>query len=188
MTYRERDIVCLYFDGRRDWTLKYQEVEGSNQLFPSFQKEDHYSVVAEPGGEYLFHFSPPKADETATAAEQIAKCLVQWMREYGVDKTIMHIGGDSTNTNSGIWGGVFHHVEKMLGRPLNWLLCGLHLNELPLRHLIINLDGPTSSDTGFTGKCCAVTVNMRCPRTRNFLKYFGELSTVTLLISIHLRN
>ena len=73
------------------------------------------------------------------------------MRKFGVDKTLLFIGGDSTNVNSGIWGGVFQFVEKMLGRPLNWIVCGLHLNELPLRHLIIQLDGPTSSDTGFTG-------------------------------------
>ena len=30
----------------------------------------------------------------------------------------------------------------------------LHTNELPLRHLIIGLDGPTSSDTGFSGPVC----------------------------------
>ena len=30
-------------------------------------------------------------------------------------------------------------------------MCGLHLNELPLRHLIEPLDGPTKSDTGFSG-------------------------------------
>ena len=61
------------------------------------------------------------------------------------------IRGDSTSLNSGIWGGVFHSVEKLLGRPLNWVVCGLHLNELPLRHLITGLDGRTCSDTGFTG-------------------------------------
>ena len=73
------------------------------------------------------------------------------MKKYGIDKTLKFIGGDSTNVNSGIWGGVFQFVEKLLGRPLNWIVCGLHLNELPLCHLIIDLDGPTSSDTGFTG-------------------------------------
>ena len=73
------------------------------------------------------------------------------MKKYGVDKTLQFIGGDSTNVNSGIWGGAFQHVEKLLGRPLNWLVCGLHLNELPLRHLIEQLDGPTKSDTGFSG-------------------------------------
>ena len=75
------------------------------------------------------------------------------MKQYGVDKTLLFLGGDSTNVNSGIWGRVFHHVEKLLGRPLNWVMCGLHLIELPLRHLIALLDGPTKSDTGFQGPC-----------------------------------
>ena len=149
--YKEGDIKCVLFDGKKDWTLVYQEVEGSSQAYPSVVKEEHYSVVAEPGGKYLFHFTPDDDDKECSAAEQIANILVEWMTEYGVDKTIQFIGGDSTNVNSGIWGGVFQFVEKKLGRPLNWIVCGLHLNELPLRHLIIELDGPTSSDTGFTG-------------------------------------
>ena len=109
--------------------------------------------MSDPGGQYIFHFTPPEADENHKAAEQIAIELVTWMKQYGVDKTLVFIGGDSTNVNSGIWGGVFHHVEKLLGRPLNWLLCGLHLIELPLRHLIVFLDGPTNSVIGFQGPC-----------------------------------
>ncbi|KAG0712866.1 hypothetical protein GWK47_017453 [Chionoecetes opilio] len=41
----------------------------------------------------------------------------------------------------------------MLGRKLFWSICVLHTNELPLRHLITSIDGPTLSDTGFTGPC-----------------------------------
>lgn len=151
-------ISCIFFDGRRDWTLAYSDKDGSDQRHPCFRKEEHYTVVSEPGGNYLFHFTPNEATKGSTAAEQIAKSFVTWMREHGVDKTLKCIGGDSTNTNTGIWGGVFHQVEMMLGRPLNWLVCGLHINELPLRHLIVGLDGRTCSDTGFTGK--HVYINM----------------------------
>ena len=42
-------------------------------------------------------------------------------------------------------------VEKLLGRKLIWIVCGLHVNELPLRYLIENLDGKTSSGTGLSG-------------------------------------
>ena len=41
-------------------------------------------------------------------------------------------------------------VEK-LGKKLNWLVCFLHTNELPLRHLVADTDGPTSSDHTFAG-------------------------------------
>ena len=32
-----------------------------------------------------------------------------------------------------------------------WLICLLHTNELPLRHLIIELDGPTLSNNKWSG-------------------------------------
>lgn len=38
-----------------------------------------------------------------------------------------------------------------MGRSLQWLICQLHGNELPLRHLIIKLDGTTTGPFGFTG-------------------------------------
>ena len=149
--YKEDRIECILYDGRKDWTLMYQEIEGSSKLYPSIQKEEHYSVVSEPGGHYLTHFTTDDDDINHTAAEKIAIALVEWMKEYGVDKTLIFIGGDSTNVNSGIWGGAIQFVEKLLGRPLIWIMCGLHLVELPLRHLICDLDGPTCSATGHTG-------------------------------------
>ncbi|KAG0727746.1 hypothetical protein GWK47_034004 [Chionoecetes opilio] len=44
----------------------------------------------------------------------------------------------------------------MKGRKLFWIYMVLHTNELPLRHLITSIDGPTSSDTGFTGPVCSL--------------------------------
>ena len=38
-----------------------------------------------------------------------------------------------------------------LGRKLNWLVCNLHTNELPLRHLITTLDGKTFSNNKWAG-------------------------------------
>ena len=171
MKLNEGGLLCILFDGRKDWTLVYEEVEGSSQPHPAIRKEEHYSVVAEPGGHYLFHFTPEPADETHSAAEQIAITLVEWMVKHGVDTTLQFIGGDSTNVNSGIWGGVFQYVEKMLDRPLNWIVCGLHLNELPLRHLMIDLDGPTTSASGFTGPIGKAIMNATdLPIKTNFKK------------------
>ena len=60
----------------------YVEVEGSTQIYPPIQKEEHYSVVSEPGGQYLFHFTPPPADKDRKAAEQLAIELDNWMKKY----------------------------------------------------------------------------------------------------------
>lgn len=42
-------------------------------------------------------------------------------------------------------------LEILIGRKLVWLVCILHTNELPLRHLINKLDGPTLSNNLFSG-------------------------------------
>ena len=82
---------------------------------------------------------------------------------YGVDATLSSIGGDSINANTGCYGGTFTLLEKKLGRKLMWLVCFLHTNELPLHHLIEDLDGKTTSDHTFSGplgKTLADAVNL----------------------------
>lgn len=82
---------------------------------------------------------------------QVAIGLVGWMKQHGVDETISALGGESTAMNTGRKGGTITLVENLLGRKLTWLICSLHTGELPLRHLIQQLDGPTSSDRTFSG-------------------------------------
>ena len=53
---------------------------------------------------------------------------------------------DGTNVNTGAVRGVIHLMEVRLGRPMQWLICLLHANELPLRHLIQKLDKVLQSD------------------------------------------
>jgi hypothetical protein len=61
------------------------------------------------------------------------------------------VGCDGTAVNTGINAGVIRLMEQTLRKPLQWLICLLHANELPLRHLIQSLDGRTSGPQGFTG-------------------------------------
>ena len=42
-------------------------------------------------------------------------------------------------------------MELKLRRPLQWLICLLHANELPLRHLMQKLDGGTQGPDVFSG-------------------------------------
>ena len=71
---------------------------------------------------------------------------MNWLVVRGLEGVLKAIGGDSTNVNTGCDGGVMHWVEVKLGRRLVWIVCDLHTGELPLRHLIIELDGPTLSN------------------------------------------
>ena len=147
----EGGISCILFDGRIDLTNVMMEAEGSVQSFPAKIKEEHYSVVSEPGSNYLFHFTPEKASKEEPHAEKIAKVLFAWLKERGFDKTLWAIGGDSTNVNTGVKAGVMRKLELHIGRKLVWLVCNLHTGELPLRHLIVALDGPTLSDNKLSG-------------------------------------
>ena len=148
----KRDGVdCLLFDGRQDDTKAMLECEDSDRQFPGLVREEHYSVCQEPGGKYLFHFVPDEATTTKKHAEIIADTIVQWLVEKKQDKVLMAIGGDSTNVNTGWQGGAMYWVENKLGRRLVWIVCDLHTGELPLRKLMIQLDGPTKSYNKWEG-------------------------------------
>lgn len=68
-----------------------------------------------------------------------------------MDKLIA-VGCDGTNVNTGRIGGTIRLLEEELQKPLQWLVCQLHANELPLRHLLKHIDGGTSGPRAFTGQ------------------------------------
>ena len=63
------------------------------------------------------------------------------------------IGCDGTAVNPGRKGGVMERLalEDHLNKPQQWLVCLLHTNELPLRHLMKELDGGTNGREDFGG-------------------------------------
>lgn len=144
-------LECLFFDGKKDKTKVRFEVEGSDKVYMGIQKEEHISMCKEPGGDYLHHFTPGNATKDTPPAKVVALGMTGFLKEVKQDSNLLAMGGDSTNTNTGYKGGSIHFVEVELGRRLLWIICFLHCNELPLRHLIIVLDGPTSSDNTFSG-------------------------------------
>jgi len=68
-----------------------------------------------------------------------------------VTSEIVAIGCDGTVLNTGFKTGVIRQIEKHLKKPIQWFICQLHANELPLRHLFQHLDGKTSGPNGFSG-------------------------------------
>ena len=77
------------------------KAEESDHRFPGLIKEEHYVVFSEPGGKYLFHFTPEQATKNRKHAEIIADNFTEFMRERDIDKTRMAIGSDSTAVNTG---------------------------------------------------------------------------------------
>ena len=66
-------------------------------------------------------------------------------------ENIKVVGCDGTNVNTGHIAGVIRRLEETFQHPLQWLVCLLHANELPLRHLFQALDGVTTGPRGFSG-------------------------------------
>ena len=51
---------------------------------------------------------------------------------------------------SGKYNGCNRHLEELVHRPLQWIVCLLHTNKLPLRHVFAIFDGFTSGPNTFT--------------------------------------
>lgn len=158
-------IQGLYFDGRKDNTLKIDKV--NNKCFRRTAKEEHFSIIQEPGSIYVGHVSP-----TTGTSKDIASALLDFLKEsnFLLDELDV-IGCDGTVTNTGWKTGVIRTIEEEIKRPLQWLICLLHLNELPFRHLFQTLDGETTGPKSFSGP-----IGSQLKNCENFqLKHFKAL-------------
>jgi len=108
--------------------------------------EEHIVIVREPGSTYYCHVTPDGGS---------SKSIVEAMTTALVGKTDLKwltvVGCDGTAVNTGRTGGVIRLLELKVKHPLQWLVCLLHANELPLRHLFQSLDGATTGSHGFSG-------------------------------------
>ena len=108
--------------------------------------EDHYVIIVEPRSKYLTHVTP-KTGHGIVIAESIFICLEEnnWHNQ-----PIVCIGADGTNSNVGAENGAIHYHEMMLGKPLHYLICQLHGNELPFRVLFYYYGGKPSCPVHWT--------------------------------------
>ncbi|KAK0042646.1 hypothetical protein Bpfe_027944 [Biomphalaria pfeifferi] len=138
-------ITGLYFDGRKDSTMTLiKECDG--KFHRKLITEEHISIISEPGSIYFGHITP-----TAGSSKVIAAELIAYLSKKNVDLGgIKAVGCDGTVANTGNRGGIIRLLEVALDKPLQWFVCQLHANELPLRHLFEHLDGPTNGPKGFS--------------------------------------
>ena len=140
----ENSVHALYFDGKKDTTLFKNKK--NDKIYYDSHKEEHYVIVAEPNGEYITHVVP----ESGKAID-IAQAIYTAIDDNNMSSDLNIIGCDSTVVNTGYLGGIIPLIEEHLQKPLQWSICLLHTNERPLRHLLIDIDGPTIGDKAFKG-------------------------------------
>ena len=138
-------LKSLYFDGRRDQTLSQREIDG--RLHQRTVVEEHITLLNEPQSQYVGHFTTASGSSQSIFNGMIAHLD---SKEISIGE-VTAIGCDGTAVNTGRNGGVIKLLEEHLDKPLQWIICLLHTNELPLRHLMKELDGGTSGPENFAG-------------------------------------
>lgn len=133
------NLKCIGFDGKQDTTV----IQESNRRISV--KQEHYVVVSFPGNVYIDHAVP----QTSKAAD-VAQEIFSIIKQTKSDKTLQGVLCDGTNNNTGKSNGIIRKLEQQLSRPLQWLICLLHTNELPFRRYFSTVDeckttGPSTS-------------------------------------------
>ena len=82
----------------------------------------------------------------------MARDIISIIQERNSVDSIVAITCDGCNVTTGKHGGVIKRVELKLDRPLQLLVCLLHLIELPLREMLRNIDGYASGPHSYQGK------------------------------------
>lgn len=124
-------------DSRKDKTLVSIQKEG--KFYRKRVTEDHYVILSKPGSDYFGHVTC----ESGTT-KGIKSTILTYSKSKSVELSeISVVGCDGTIVNTGFKGGVIRLMEEELKKPLQWFVCQLHSNELPLRHLLLHLDGKT---------------------------------------------
>ena len=159
----------LYFDSRKDSTLIEEIVD--TKRYTRKAKEEHLSLIEEPGSRYITHLSP-----SFGTGKKIAETIIGYFEGIRRDiSELLAIGCDGTSVNTGWKSGVIRCLEVKLGKPLQWVICLLHFNELPLRHLFETLDGPTNGPKSYSGKIGKALLTCETLPVINFEIIDGEL-------------
>ena len=123
-------IQCIGFDGRQDVTNIIEEEIENREKLKLVGKEKHLVCVAEPGGKYIAHRTL-KSENSQSVSEKVLEVV----RETGSEQSLVALLFDGTAVNTGWENGAAVRIERQVGRNLQWLVCLLHANELPLRYL-----------------------------------------------------
>jgi hypothetical protein len=126
-------IICLGFDGKIDETLtKVGSVCRK-------RREEHYVLVSFPSRTYVDHVVPASG-----SSDDISKEILSVIVQSNSTLTLQAVVCDGTPVNTGVKNGLIRKIELQLQKPLQWLICLMHANELPLRKLIEALYGKST--------------------------------------------
>ena len=95
---------------------------------------DKVVVVCMERGIYVNHYIPKDGKGLTQAL-----CLYDIVKKTGSEETLRGLSADGPPTNTAYKKGAIRFMEQFLGRALQWQICALHLNELNLKHIFIEI-------------------------------------------------
>ena len=110
------------------------------------QLEERYTAVGGPGTYYLSQSSPEDGK-----GRTIAKNLFDLFKDTVLEHQLAIMGTDGTASMTGKYNVCHHGLEELLNKPLQWIMCLLYTNELPLRLVFGVLHGSLSGPDTFAG-------------------------------------
>lgn len=138
-------MKCISFDGKREMALRQSTVAGAFRNIHAF--EEHVTMLKEPGSFFIGYVTPINGD-AATILTEMSNYLRA--EDYSLDHLVA-ILCDGTAVNTGNKNGVICRFERLLERPLQWLLCLFHFNELPFKALLTSILGKATGPRTFPG-------------------------------------
>ncbi|GBL86236.1 hypothetical protein AVEN_131969-1 [Araneus ventricosus] len=117
-------LKWLYFDGSKDTTSIEERVD--TKRYKRKAEKKHLSLIEEPDSGYITQFGP-----SFGTTKQISATVIGYFE--GITRYLSQLlasGCDGTSVNTGWKSGVIRCFELKLGKPLQWIICLLHFNEL----------------------------------------------------------
>ncbi len=135
---RSSGFISIGFDGKRS-DIKTEK----NQIQKNVEKVVVTNVITK---KYITHFLPENGQGVTLAAH-----LYDTTKEFGSVDTIQSVSADGCRTNTGQFQGAIRHFQLLLNKPLQILICQLHLIELVFCKLFVEIDGRLSGPQTYTG-------------------------------------
>ncbi|GBM62964.1 hypothetical protein AVEN_131140-1 [Araneus ventricosus] len=131
----------LYFDGRKDRTLSIKDNRRKVII------EENINLAKEPGSEYIGHVSVNFGRAQIIGNNIYGFFLSCVDNDIDVTKLVA-----TEHLSTWVSKEVLRNMELILNRPLQWFVCQLHANELPLRLLFVHVDRTTTGPRSLTGE------------------------------------
>lgn len=138
-------MVCFQFDRKIcDTLVTHTDIAGRrNEL----KKIEFIIVVKQPGD--VFVASVP-VTSGSSAAEIFTNIKDHFEKNKMSLQNVVAIGCDGAPVNTGVENGIVRRFEEFLGRPVQWIVCILHLNELIFHRVFAFLDNSSCSPFGYS--------------------------------------